>query len=58
MTLSKLYIVNALVWAAMMIAIALMIGDSDLADGTRQTILFIQIAGWLVTSAAIQKLEK
>ncbi len=58
MTLSKLNIMNAIMWAAMMIAISLMIKDSNVEDGTRQMILMVQIAGWFVMSAAIKKLEK
>ena len=58
MTLSKLNITNAIMWAAMIIAISLMIKDSNVADSTRQMILMVQIAGWFTMSAVIKKLDK
>ena len=58
MTISKLNITNAVMWAAMIIAISLMIKDSNVEDSSRQMILMVQVVGWFVMSAAIKKLEK
>lgn len=53
----KLSIVNALMWAAVMIGTALMLsGDMDNKDQT--TIMIIHIAGWFSVDAAIRKNNK
>lgn len=53
----KLSIVNALMWAAVMIGTALIVsGDIDNKDQT--TLLIIHIAGWFSVDAAIRRKNK
>ncbi len=53
----KLSIVNALMWAAVMIATALIVsGDLDNKDQT--ILLIIHVVGWFSVDAAIRKKNK
>jgi hypothetical protein len=46
-------IVNAIMWAAVMIGTSLVLGDVDIERGQKMTLLFIQIGGWFGVNSAL-----
>ena len=53
MNSKKLIITNALIWAAMMIATAILVGG--LMNEKHQLLVFLQIAGWYTMHNSLSK---